>query len=1148
MITIGSIVLTVASLTLAVVFARKKTRIRVGFDVARAVIGVGAILAMAMITNVVTPVIAVLVAIAVGVGLGFTQGSTVEISAGEKGLYAKRTPIALVGWGAGIILMQAAGIASRTGAVQLGQTVAWFSACMGIGLIVGRTGPLNKNLARTGVATVIIALALPATALITGMTSSAEAQGIQLTDDEICALTAPNRYAPSTNYASLYDPGDRRYDNDFSFSGEPIEEAIAGCMSQGREDYTGTSVDFFVYLFASEDEALSRFQSEMAMGADWYAEFEGDSVSDDSWDSTQSYNKGDLSEFGLPGRWFSVGGVANRVVTVVGPFMLFGNAYDLGFFLGEKGADGYRRPVTLIETMITPMAETVHNIEAFLAESVPPSDVPPPESTPAITSTLAPPVDTSGTSNAGDTALPPPPSGSAGPVTPEEAAGQAIAGLIAAAAIGLITWGEATGEITRILSGLGGSGNGAPPKPSAPPPPSGPPGSPPPPPLLDENGNPMTVSDGTVRDAAGNPVPAGKVEWVDGYGNVSWISRSDAVDRVAAEKAARRANEEWLGRRAREAETTWMDDQRDQASVRRAGEEQAARERAAEREALDDWGRRIQDRDALDRRQGILEADSARKATDEWWWEDFYDEYQRGIKEDMAALPGELYDGTGNAIRWVHGELSDPENWRVAGETILGSAKDAGGLIVGDRATVTKVGGTMQAGAKTAVRIAGVLWDAARDDPAGAAVGVAKAVLGADNWSKVIDKSVPVSERLGRAIWGVFDTGGILMGAGAGAARVLDAVSDLARGADALGDAARATDAISDAARAADGIGDAARAADAAADAARAGDAVGDAARAGGMADDAIRVSDDALDAARAGDAVSDTGRVAGRGKVPGYATDPIDDIRHLPEGAEIVHPRLLAQTGYSEHQIAAMRNLAQKENVIIGARTTNIESARHIRAGRAMPKPIDIKSKTINELDTFLGARPQDKGLVGYFEPRRPDLSKVPDNLHADVLKRYDDRLADFRKYSSDVDRMVQEGTLFPDKVRGVLVDSRTGLPYAGDIDPVFFKDATTGDFLSADRYLEVVEKFKRSGAMGQHGAEVNIIGDLTMGQELGSPEWREAYESAIELQNKLSANHISGAETVVQIGPDGVLRRGPRFDTGLPIAEIARPKGFEV
>lgn len=1145
-IAIGSILLTVASLTLAVVFARKMTRVRVGFDVARAVIGVGAILVMAMITGVTTPVIAVLVAVTVGVGVGFTQGSGLEITAQERGLFAKRTPVALVGWGAGLVLVQAAGIASHIGAVQLGQTVAWFSACMGIGLIVGRTGPLTRTLARAGTASLVMVLAALAAMLI-ATRAPAEAQTVLLEDDQVCALTPVNRYA---------DPGVP--ESVYHVETALAENAVAGCTSEGDFDYTGLSVDFGVFLYASDAESTAQWQREWEQTwgwyTDWYESYVG-LVTDDRYDPTVDLNAGDLNEFfdaagvqaeSRSGAWASVGGVEDRVLIGIGPFVLFGVADNLGFVLGDKDDQGTRRPLTLIEELITPMMETSANIAAILADQSATTEAgTSPDTTQRDITSVVPPIDTA----TPDTGSAIPPASATDPIDPEEAAGQAVAGLIAAAAIGLITWGEATDEITRILSGLGGgSSNGA----AVPMQAAGPP------PLLDEDGNPMTVSNGNARDAAGSVVPAGMVEWVDGDGNVTWIPRSDAAERVAAEQAARRANEAWLGARAEEAQTTWMDNQRDQAGVRRAAEQAAARERVAEREKLDEWGRRIAGRDALDTRQRILEADSARRASASGWWDDFYDEYQRGIKEDMAALPGELYDATGDGIRWVHREVTDPENWRVAGETMWDSAKDAAGLAVGDRATTARVAGNVQAGAETASRIAGTLWEAARNDPAGAAVGVARAVLGADNWERVIDKSVPVSERLGRAIWGVFDTGGTVMGIGAGGARVLDAASDAMRAADTVSDAARAADAISDAARAGETVADAARAADAASDAAhaadgigdaaRAADAAGDAARAGGLGDDAIRVSDDAADAARAGDAATDAGRVTRSGDVPRYATDPIDDIKHLPEGAEIIDPRLVDQTGYSPQQIAAMRNVAEKENVIIGARTTNMDSMRHIREGRAMPKPIEIKSKTISELDTYLGANPKDKGLVGYFEPQRPDLSKIPEDLHADVLARYDARATEYRELSGKIDTLVQKGELFPDKVRGVLIDSRTGLPYAGDIDPVFFKDAATGEYLSADRYLEVVERFKRSGAMGQHGAEVNIVGDLTMGKEVGSPEWREAYESAIELQTKLGKGHISGAETVVQMGPDGVLRRGPRFDTGLPVAEIARGTGFEV
>jgi len=67
-ITVGSIVLTVVSLTVAVRSARSQSRIRVGFDAARVV-------------------------------------------AGEGGLFARRSPMGIVLWGAGIVVMQAAGIA-----------------------------------------------------------------------------------------------------------------------------------------------------------------------------------------------------------------------------------------------------------------------------------------------------------------------------------------------------------------------------------------------------------------------------------------------------------------------------------------------------------------------------------------------------------------------------------------------------------------------------------------------------------------------------------------------------------------------------------------------------------------------------------------------------------------------------------------------------------------------------------------------------------------------------------------------------------------------------------------------------------------------------------------------------------------------------
>jgi len=449
-ITVGSIVLTAASLTLAVVFARKKTRIRVGFDVARAVIGITAIVVMAAITNVITPVIAVLVAVAVGVGLGFTQGSTLEISAGERGLYATRTPIALLGWGAGIILMQTAGIASRTGAVQLGQTVAWFSACMGIGLIVGRTRPLNKNLARTGVATVIIALAIPATVLFAGAGTRGPAIAAE-GDRWVLAETRVNPNGAPAEFVSGVTPnyfGDPRFDGKF----DRYTVTATGISSHRRD------VDYGVELWNMESKVTFDTPPAVMIPGEVVTLSASGSVSGTE---NADWNPGEQFEIRADG------------VTLEGE-----TYFAMGITPQRSPSSGSISPWF---TVPPPSAEGVEirihafywNCAACSVEWVYRADIAPPQTTPQTDESTpsgsddAPsdgvvsptPITESSTPAAGDDGLQP---GSAGPVTPEEAAAQAIAGVIAAAAIGLITWAEASAEIGQILGTLG-SGGGSPP-------------------------------------------------------------------------------------------------------------------------------------------------------------------------------------------------------------------------------------------------------------------------------------------------------------------------------------------------------------------------------------------------------------------------------------------------------------------------------------------------------------------------------------------------------------------------------------------------------------------------------------------------------------------------------------------------------------
>jgi hypothetical protein len=471
-ITIGSIVFTIASLGVAVLFARKASRIRVGFDVARAAVGVIAILVMAAITNVTTPLFAIVLAITGGLALGFGQGSNLEVTSSERGFFSKRNPIGIALWGAGIVVMQAAGIASRTGMVKIGQTIAWFSVCLGVGLLVGRTSPLRgarRAIAGGGAAMLLAALILPSAAFVGGAAVPAVADTPLLTDDEACDLIAP---VTSHLYAATgLLPG---RDLHTRMTGveplAPVANAVAACKQEGYETYTGQGfVEYTVYLFASVEDAHAQYAAEVAANEAWYVhEWEEAQESMERSETVQIFiGTGPLDDYDVVGVYWITFPAIRVVMTTTGPFMLYGVVTDtLAFGYGPERPDRTREPDRfLIETLLIPMSDTAHNIDAYLAATEPPPPEPVDEEPTTPVGVAEPDEDDSASVTEDpqqdqDTALPPVTDGSADdPIEPEEAAGQAVAGLIAAAAISLITLGEASGEIGRILGGMGGGGS-----------------------------------------------------------------------------------------------------------------------------------------------------------------------------------------------------------------------------------------------------------------------------------------------------------------------------------------------------------------------------------------------------------------------------------------------------------------------------------------------------------------------------------------------------------------------------------------------------------------------------------------------------------------------------------------------------------------
>ncbi|PFX02261.1 hypothetical protein CJ469_02707 [Nocardia farcinica] len=156
--------------------------------------------------------------------------------------------------------------------------------------------------------------------------------------------------------------------------------------------------------------------------------------------------------------------------------------------------------------------------------------------------------------------------------------------------------------------------------------------------------------------------------------------------------------------------------------------------------------------------------------------------------------------------------------------------------------------------------------------------------------------------------------------------------------------------------------------------------------------------------------------------------------------------------------------------------RPTNPDSVPHLKRG-AVPKPMAIKDKTINDLDIELGAPPEAKGLVGRFAPgmlRMPDTAGMTPEHIAALEKRLQDRTADFDAYETSMREFERQGT-FRTTEQGIVEAAVDGefRPITGDHDLFDLRHAdgtrlTPAELREHERNLAIL----RAGV--QHGPHV--------------------------------------------------------------------------
>ncbi|MFJ7096216.1 hypothetical protein ACIQWL_39240, partial [Streptomyces mirabilis] len=171
----------------------------------------------------------------------------------------------------------------------------------------------------------------------------------------------------------------------------------------------------------------------------------------------------------------------------------------------------------------------------------------------------------------------------------------------------------------------------------------------------------------------------------------------------------------------------------------------------------------------------------------------------------------------------------------------------------------------------------------------------------------------------------------------------------------------------------------------------------------------------------------------------------------------------------------------ADQRELVIDVRPTNVDSVKWLTLG-ALPKPVEIKAKTINALDVRLGALEENRGLVGFFEPRLPEGVSADDPVRG----RYQQRLKEYRALQGQMDELSRAGRYQTvDGVVHAVTEAGTRRPLTGDHD-IFRITRLDGSSVPVKEYEALIEEMKDSGMGVTHGALLEWDPQDAFGQEV--------------------------------------------------------------
>lgn len=248
----------------------------------------------------------------------------------------------------------------------------------------------------------------------------------------------------------------------------------------------------------------------------------------------------------------------------------------------------------------------------------------------------------------------------------------------------------------------------------------------------------------------------------------------------------------------------------------------------------------------------------------------------------------------------------------------------------------------------------------------------------------------------------------------------------------------------------------------------------------------------------------------------------------HYTSAAVDMRPHL---AGMPEANIRHAQRVAQKNNVQIFVRPTNPEAKALIEKGLARPKPMAIKNKTINSLDTYLGAGTNDVGKVGHFKPKLPPKNSVPPEVYEKVKKRYVQRLNEYRNQAEHIKDLKTKGKIL--ERNGVLHDAATGKPYSGDHDLFEILDAH-GNPCPESLKQHVLKELQKPPFEVQHGAHLDW--DYSHYAQAPGPGGAQSPQQIAKgIDQTIRKSHSPGNEPLIRFGPGTVNPVSGSYYTGV-------------